>query len=159
MDFQSKMMEAFYVAWCKSVCRILGIPPTTHCKYLHYIPDDRDIKVQLHMRFMKFIHSAQQSPNLICNVCFRMTLLGSKSNVSNNISVVCKSFCITISNIYTCTPIYRNVNDMLVDEETKNITDILKELLYTKHCLRVSTNQFILNMFEIDQIITQLCAE
>jgi len=88
-----------------------------------------------------------------------MTLLGSKSNVSNNISVVCKSFCITISNICTCPPIYRNVNDMLVDEETKNITDILKELLYTKHCLRVSTDQFILNMFEIDQIITQLCAE
>ena len=39
---------------------------------------------------------------------------------------------------------------MLVDEETKNITNVIKELLYTKHCLRVSTDQFILNMSEID---------
>ena len=57
-DFQSKMMETFYVAWRKSVRRILGVPPTTHCKYLHYIADDRDIKAQLHKRFMKFIQSA-----------------------------------------------------------------------------------------------------
>ena len=52
-DFQSKVMEAFYVPWRKSVRRILGVQPTTHCKYLHYIADDRYIKVQLHMRFVK----------------------------------------------------------------------------------------------------------
>ena len=65
----------------------------------------------------------------------------------------------TRSNIGTCTPVYRNVNDMLVDEETKSITNVIKELLYIKHCLRVSTDQFVLNISEIDQIITQLCTE
>ena len=120
-DFQSKVMETFYVAWRKSVRRILGVPPT--------------------------------------NLCFRLALLGSRSNVSNNISLVCKSFCMTKSNSATCTPVYRNVNDMLVDEETKSITNVIKELLYTKHCLRVSTDQFVLNMSEIDQITTQLCME
>jgi len=29
-----------------------------------------------------------------------------------------------------------HVNDMLVDEETKSITNVIKELLYTKHCLK-----------------------
>jgi len=152
-------METFYVVWRKSVRRILGVPPTTHCKYLHYIADDRDIKVQLHMRFVKFIHSAHQSPNLISNLCFRLALLGSTSTVSNNISIVCKSCGMTRSNIGTWTPVYRNVNDMLVDEETKSITNVIKELLYTKHCLRVSTDQYVLNMSEIDQITTQLCME
>ena len=42
----------------------------------------------------------------------------------------------TRSNIGTCTPVYRDVNDMLVDEETKSITNVIKELLYTKHCLK-----------------------
>jgi hypothetical protein len=65
----------------------------------------------------------------------------------------------TRSNIGTCTPVYRDVNDMLVDEETKSITNVIKELLYTKHCIGVSTDQFLLNIFEIDQIITQLCTE
>ena len=65
--FQIKVIETFYVAWRKSVRRILGVPPPTHCKYLHYIADDRDIKVQLHLRFVKCIHSAHQSPNLISN--------------------------------------------------------------------------------------------
>ena len=158
-DFQSKVMEAFYVPWRKSVRRILGVLPTTHRKYLHYIADDRDIKVQLHTRFMKFIQSAHQSPNLNSNSCFRLVLLWSRSNVSNNISLVCKSFCMTKSNSATCTPVYRNVNDMLVDEETKSITNVIKELLYTKHCIGVSTDQFVLNISEIDQIITQLCTE
>ena len=48
---------------------------------------------------------------------------------------------------------------MLVDEETKGITKVIKELLYTKHCLRIPTDQFVLNMSEIDHVITQLCTE
>jgi hypothetical protein len=79
-DFQSKIMENFYVAWRKSVRRILGVPPTTHCKYLHYIADDRDIKGQLHKRFIKFIQSVHQSSNLISNLCVRLALSGSRSN-------------------------------------------------------------------------------
>jgi hypothetical protein len=48
---------------------------------------------------------------------------------------------------------------MLVDEETKSITNVIKELLYTKHCVKVSTDQFVLNISEIDQMITQLSTE
>jgi len=88
-------METFYVAWRKSVRRILGVLPTTHRTYLHYIANDRDIKVQLHIRFVKFIQSTHQSPNFISNSCFRLALLGSRSNLSNNISIVCKSFDMT----------------------------------------------------------------
>jgi len=98
-DFQSKVMETFYV---KSVRRILDVPPTTHCKYLHYIADDRDIKLQLHMRFVKFIQSTHRSSNLIYNLCFRLASLG---NRSNNISIVCKSIGMTRSSIcalHTC---------------------------------------------------------
>ena len=80
-------------------------------------------------------------------------------NVSNNIVIVCKSCGMTRSNTGTCTPVYKNVNDMPVDEETKSITNVIKELLYIKNSLRVSTDQFVLNMSEINQIITQLCTE
>ena len=40
----------------------------------------------------------------------------------------------TRSNIGTWTPVYRNINDMLVDKETKSIPNVIKELFYTKHC-------------------------
>jgi len=147
----------------KSLFPMVTIIQALHCttnrKYLHYIAYDRDIKVHLYMRFMIFIHSAHQSPNFISISCLRLSLLGSRSNVSNNISILCKSFDMTRSNIGTCTPVYRNVNDMLVDEETKTITNVIKRLLYIKDCLRVSTDRFVLNMSEIDQIITQLCPE
>jgi len=158
-DFQSKTMETFYVAWRKSVRRILGVPPTTHCKYLHYIADDRDIKTQLYIRFTKFIQSAYQSSNLISNLCVKMALLGSRSNISNNISIVCKMFGMTRNNICICKPAYRNINNMMVDGDTQIITNVIKELLYLKHCLRVSIHPFVLNVSEIDHIITQLCTD
>jgi len=112
--FQSKAMETFCVAWRQSVRRILGILPATHCKHLHYIANDRYIKVKLHIRFVKFIQSAHQSPNLNSNSCFRLVLLWSRSNVSNSISRVCKSFCLTRSNSHACTPVCRNFNDILL---------------------------------------------
>ena len=152
-------METFYVAWRKYVRRILGIPPTTHCKYLHYIADDRDIKAQLHKRFMKFTQSAHQLSNLISNLCVRLALSGSRTDFSNNISVVGKSYVMIRFNICTCSPVYTNINDTLLDEETKSSINVIKELLYTKQCLIISKDQFVLNMDEINHIITQLCTE
>ena len=85
-DYQSKMMETVYVSWCKSVCRIRVVPPTTtRCEYLLYIVDDQDIKKQLLIRFTKFIQSPHQSSN--ANLC--LELPGSRSNITNNIYIHC----------------------------------------------------------------------
>jgi len=65
----------------------------------------------------------------------------------------------TRSNIGTCTPVYRHLNDMMIDQEIKSISNVIKELIYTKYCLKVSADQFVLNMFDINQIITQLSME
>ena len=85
-DFQSKVTNKFYVAWRKSVRRILGVPYTTHCNLLHYIAEDKDLKVQLYSRFIKFIQTLYNSNNKLSNICVTLALAGSTSHVSNNIS-------------------------------------------------------------------------
>ena len=88
-EYQSKVTNIFYVAWRKSVRRILGVPYTTHCNLLHYIAEDKDLKVQLYSRFIKFIQTLYNSNNKLSNICVTLALAGSTSHVSNNISTVC----------------------------------------------------------------------
>ena len=84
-DFQSKVTNKFYVAWRKSVRRILGVPYTTHCNRLHYIAEDKDLKVQLHSRFIPFIQPLYNCNTKLSNICVTLALGGSTSHVSNNI--------------------------------------------------------------------------
>ncbi len=64
-DYEHKITNTFFIAWRKSVRRVLGLPATTHCKYIHGIADDHDINHQLYIRSVKFIRSLHSSPNVI----------------------------------------------------------------------------------------------
>ena len=83
-DYQDNTTNKFYAAWRKAVRHVLGLPATTHCKYIHNIAGDHDIKEQLYIRFVKCIQSLHKSYNAISQLCVKLSLRGSRSNSSNN---------------------------------------------------------------------------
>ena len=156
-DMQSKSIEQFYVAWRKSVRRILGIPPMTHCILLHSIAEDKCIQEQLCQRFIKCIQSMLKSSNVISKLCVQLAASGSRSSVSNNISFVCKLF--NISREVICTDnthiqhLHVNVTEATVH------ASIIRELLYMKYCGDITIEPFILSMNEINALIKSLCCD
>ena len=90
-DLSDKSIDLFYVSWRKSVRYLLGLPRTTHCNMLHEICFDVSVDNQLIFRSYYFIRSLLLSQNSIVNTCGRIALRGSRSNVSNNVLVICKT--------------------------------------------------------------------
>jgi hypothetical protein len=156
-DLQSKTMNKFYVAWRKSVRRILGVPPLTHCNLLHCIAEDNAIQHQLYVRFIKFIRSAYNSSNTISRLCVQLALAGSRSHVSNNITLVCNNF--NVSRYDIC--IYKSYGHYLNVDATENTAkaNVIKELLFLKYYQDLSVESFILTRDEIDYMITSLCCD
>ena len=88
-DFESKVLDDFYVNWRKSVRRVWGLPPRTHCALLNLICDDLPVETQLHIRFLKFIHGVLSSDNECVKMCGQTALNGSASDASNSINFIC----------------------------------------------------------------------
>ena len=156
-DYQDNITNKFYVAWRKVVRRVLGLPTTTHCKYIHNIAEDHDIKEQLYIRFVKFIQSLHQSSNVISKLCVKLSLRGSRSNSSNNMALLCKYYSIERNNLLFCAT--NKLKGHLDDEHTLSVTSMVRELLYMKYQCKFSPEQFILSANEMDNIITFLCVD
>ena len=153
-DYQDKITNKFYVAWRKAVRRVLGIPPTTHCKYIHGIAGDSDIKHKLYIRFLKFIQSLYKSPNVISQLCVQLSLRGSRSNSSNNMSLLCKYYSLDRNSLLYCAA--NKLKCHQDDIHTMAITSVVRELLYMRDQSKFVTNNFMLNHDEIDHIINSL---
>jgi len=160
-DFQNKNVEQFHIAWRKSVRRILGVPPSTHCKLLHCIAEDKDLLYQLYTRFIRFIQSTYKCNNSISNMCLQLAFCGSRSHVSNNISIVCSFFNIARDvyslNQFTC----NNYTPTILSDDSQivNNAHIIRELLYMKHISHLSMTKSPLTRTEIDHIINYICTE
>ena len=159
-DFQSKVTNKFYVAWRKSVRRILGVPYTTHCNLLHYIAEDKDLKVQLYSRFIKFIQTLYNSNNKLSNICVTLALAGSTSHVSNNISTVCSflnipRYDVCSNKIYKC-HIYNTNPD---ECEIQANASVVRDMLHMQHMHKVSITKPSLAIDEIALIIENICTK
>ena len=89
-DLTHDSIEMFYTAWRKSIRSLLNLPYCTHRYLLNHICNDAPIDCQLHCRFLKFLSSVVHSRNTIIQFCTCLSLKGSGSNVSNNISSLTK---------------------------------------------------------------------
>ncbi len=85
-------IKRFYTAWRKCVRRILGVPYTTHCNLLSYICNDDDVVTQLSRRFVKFVQTVHKSGNRVSNLCIKVALAGSRSNISDTMSLITSHF-------------------------------------------------------------------
>lgn len=156
-DLQNKYTNKLYVSWRKAVRRVLAVPNTTHCKLLHYIAEDKDINVQIYERFIKFMQNASKCDNKLTNLCVKLASTGSRSHVSNNISVVCNFY--NISRSQLCSDVSHK--QYICPDDAANIINaaIVRELLYQKHITQVSVDPFLLSQEEMDFIIVHLCTK
>ena len=78
----------------KCIRRVFQLYNMTHSRYLSLICKDVPIKLNIYRRFNRFLHSVVNSDNSIVRLCGKILLMGSKSNVGENIK--------TISNELNC---------------------------------------------------------
>jgi hypothetical protein len=70
VDLGSPHVKVFCTAWRKAIRSLLGLPFMTHGDLLHLICDDMNIIDQLHLRFLKFLHSTSSSHNDLVRLCY-----------------------------------------------------------------------------------------
>ena len=70
--------------------RLLKLPRQTHCALLHLICDDIHVSYQMYSRCLKFFKSVFNSDNSIVKYCAKLAMSGSRSVMSNNLSVLSK---------------------------------------------------------------------
>ena len=98
-DFESPKVCNFFTAWRKAVRRIYELSPRTHSNLLPYICCDKNIDVQLHQRFIRFICNALDSDNKCVALSCKLALFGSQSPTCNSINYVCHKYFL---NKYNC---------------------------------------------------------
>ena len=87
-DFSGKHVELFYTAWRKAIRKVWRLPYRSHCHLPHLICNDMDIEVQLHKRFLKFLHKAYHSGNVVTETLSKLVLQGSRSSVGNSVNYI-----------------------------------------------------------------------
>lgn len=92
LELGSRDLERFYTAWRKAIRYLLNLPLRTHSRYLPWICRDQPIKVQLYKRFIKFYQSLFNSSNLCCKCCYALVVNGTRSHVSNSLSLITENF-------------------------------------------------------------------
>ena len=91
-NLDSKKVKAFYVAYRKSKRYILNLPYRTHKHILYEICKESPIEYQVANRISKFIFSVTNSSNRLVASCALQMLNGSRSNLSNSLSVISHTF-------------------------------------------------------------------
>ncbi len=91
-DLSSKHVDRFYVAWRKSIRRLLLLPARTHNALLPIICNDKSVDAQVHSRFVSFMCAVLNSSNQCVRICGQLSLGGSRSNVCNSINYVCQKY-------------------------------------------------------------------
>jgi hypothetical protein len=112
-DFSHKVCEKYYTSWRKCIRRIFSLSPRTHSSLLHLICLDCPIDVQLHMRFIKFFHSCVHSKNTCVNICSKLAINGSQSDICHSLTYICEKYNLCrysieckvkqIKDVYKCT--------------------------------------------------------
>jgi hypothetical protein len=80
--------ETFFCTWRKIVRRLLRLPYNAHSYLLPHLVEDWSPETQLHMRFIKFIHTSSHSQNALTKTCAVIALRGSRSPVGSSVTLV-----------------------------------------------------------------------
>ena len=121
----------------------------THSRYLPLICKDVPIKLNIYRRFNQFLHSIVNSDNSIVRLCANILLMGSKSNVGENIKTTSNELNCLREEV--CMPpglFNRNIMNTLeamCSEEDVVVVDNILDLLYItdKNWIQFSKNKLI----------------
>ena len=155
-DYSDKSICKFYVAWRKAVRSILRLPRRTHCSLLNEICNDVPIDDQLYSRFVHFFQSLLYNTNKLTNMCAKLALRGSNSNVSNNVLMAANRLAIPRVNVAFVKQ-YRN---MLMPLSISDSASIIRDLLYTRYSnLFMPKGTEFLSTNEVQYAIDYLCTK
>jgi hypothetical protein len=155
LDLDDGSMSRLFVTWRKCIRTILNLPPRTHSNLLHLICNDVVIETQIYLRFVKFFKSVIFSPNEIVFRCAMLALHGSRSSISNSLSLISNVCNTSRLNIAHGNCIFESNT---ADGDNEAIAVFIQNLLYDRWftSLFPHSNAF-LNRDEITEIITQVC--
>eukprot|EP00920_Eleutheroschizon_duboscqi_P024080 GHVT01059809.1.p1 GENE.GHVT01059809.1~~GHVT01059809.1.p1 ORF type:complete len:557 (-),score=-38.71 GHVT01059809.1:104-1774(-) len=117
----------FFVTWRKAIRKILRVPYNTHCALLPYICRDLPVDTQIHSRTLKFLNNIFKcSKNNNCvKTALNLMLDGSKSSISNSVSLLCKKYNVDRFNI--CVLV--NPSRYIVDTNLECIALSIREMI------------------------------
>ena len=158
-DYSNKSICKLYVAWRKAVWSILRLPRKTHCSLLNslmkyvtiyrlmtnYIPD-------LIISFRAYC----KIKNKLTNMCAKLALRGSNSNVSNNVLMTANRLAIPRVNVAFVKP----CRNMLLPRSISDSASIIRDLLYAQynHLFMPKGTKF-LSTDEVQYAIAYVCTK
>ena len=162
-DLSDRSIELFYTAWRKSIRSVLGLPYCTHGVLLNLVCDDVTIYCQLHCRFLSFLQSLVNSRNSVIQLCAALSLKGSGSNVSNNVSSLCyKLRCSREEFIHVsryASLFRRFVASEGFDDEHVRLASLVRDLLDMRVDCAIDVNGPMISQEEIGFALNILCTE
>jgi hypothetical protein len=126
-DFNDRQVEVFYTAWRKAVRRVLGLHPMTHSRFLSTIMESAPIVIILKRRFLNFINRVLQHNNHLINLAGKLSLGGSISSVSNNLSIIADTLQVSRPRIQHKTG--RDINIPRLDPEMTRRASAIRDFL------------------------------
>jgi hypothetical protein len=154
IDLSHRSFDTLCTSWRKCVRHILGLPYRTHSQLLYLICNDKPIHIQLYNRFLSFFKCIQSSSNVLVSTCFELLLVGSSSNVSNNVTLLCELLSVSRDNLASCS--LKTTDPPITDELACNSQTIV-ELINMRYATFIT--QPFLSAIECNQLIEFLCTE
>ena len=136
---------------------MFDLPYRTHCDLLPYICDDCPPNEQLYFRVISLCKSLANTDNNLSRICYAQAVSGSGSSVSNTISVISSRWAVPrkdICNITRSQPsIHNNNPDNVIH------ASIIRDLLLMKYMNRTDRSSPVLDIDDINYMLTTLCTE
>jgi hypothetical protein len=85
-------IRPFFVAWRKSLRRLLGLPQMTHGYLLPILVDDVPVEMQLHKRTLKFFKKCLHAGSICTRTSAQLVLRGSRSRMGRSLTFVCYQY-------------------------------------------------------------------
>ena len=155
-NYDCKYIDKLYVGWRKAIRKLLHLPYRTHCDMLPYIYDDLNASTQLLHRVVSFIKSVSTSQNLMTNMCYNLIMIGSRSNVSNSISIISAIWNTPRHQIIN---IKHNLSPVSHDENIAINSSVIRDMLEFRFMNKFCPNNCIFDREQIELIIHCLCTE
>ena len=135
-DFESPKVCYFFTAWRKAVRRIYELSPRTHSYLIPNICCDKNIDVQIHQRFLRFICNSLNSDNKCVTLSCKLALSGSQSPTCNSINYVCHKYSLDKYNCFNvlCPPI---ANSVCLNDAGQQKAAAIRDFIMLRKCENV----------------------
>ena len=152
-NLSDNRMSILYVAWRKSIRKILDLPYRTHCTLLPTISGLKPIECQLMCRFVKFISSSLRSNNTALSMLINLSINGSRSVMSQSVNYILHKCRLTHNQLTTMSSaqLKRVITEMYNQNVHSDVAELARSVCYEREC------PTFLNVSELENILYDIC--